>query len=412
MLDDKFHRGKFDEITDRAGRPDRGSGRHDGARAPDRASAARGRQEAGRPVAAMDRGAVPAARSTSWRSWSRTSAATATPSTTCSTRSTWRRPHREDDEEDSEDSQNEEGRKDDEGKDGEASDSDDLQRQILEEAEALDRRAARGRLRGDGRAPPPRCPTTRRWATPTMPPSPGVRAIAARTSRAVPTIAPSRPSSTRPWGRRELCEAEELDRLRSYLDKQLAHLQGRGARLANPPAAPLMAQQKPLLGVRSRRGHPRSGRGSPASSSTPMHPLSFKREKETNFRDTVVTLLLDNFGLDARTADHGGGDLRRHPGAHAGALPCVKVEILGFTTRAWKGGQSREAWLAACKPPNPAGSRPAPHHLQVGRRTVAARAQESRPDDARGPAQGEYRRRGARTGRTNACWRAPSSARS
>jgi cobaltochelatase CobT len=84
----------------------------------------------------------------------------------------------------------------------------------------------------------------------------------------------------------------------------------------------------------------------------PMHPLSFKREKDTNFRDTVVTLLLDNSGsmrgrpitVAATCADILARTLER----------CgVKVEILGFTTRAWKGGQSREAWLAANKPPNP-----------------------------------------------------------
>jgi cobaltochelatase CobT len=84
----------------------------------------------------------------------------------------------------------------------------------------------------------------------------------------------------------------------------------------------------------------------------PLHPLSFKREKDTDFRDTVVTLLLDNSGsmrgrpitVAATCADILARTLER----------CgVKVEILGFTTRAWKGGQSREAWLAAGKPPNP-----------------------------------------------------------
>ena len=84
----------------------------------------------------------------------------------------------------------------------------------------------------------------------------------------------------------------------------------------------------------------------------PLHPLSFKREKDTNFRDTVVTLLLDNSGsmrgrpitVAATCADILARTLER----------CgVKVEILGFTTRAWKGGQSREAWLAAGKPQNP-----------------------------------------------------------
>jgi cobaltochelatase CobT len=84
----------------------------------------------------------------------------------------------------------------------------------------------------------------------------------------------------------------------------------------------------------------------------PMFPLSFKRERETDFRDTVVTLLIDNSGsmrgrpimVAACCADILARTLER----------CgVKVEILGFTTRAWKGGQSREAWLAAGKPANP-----------------------------------------------------------
>jgi cobaltochelatase CobT len=84
----------------------------------------------------------------------------------------------------------------------------------------------------------------------------------------------------------------------------------------------------------------------------PMYPLSFKMEKDTDFRDTVVTLLLDNSGsmrgrpimVAAMCADILGRTLERVG---------VKTEILGFTTRAWKGGQAREAWLAAGKPPNP-----------------------------------------------------------
>jgi cobaltochelatase CobT len=81
-------------------------------------------------------------------------------------------------------------------------------------------------------------------------------------------------------------------------------------------------------------------------------PLSFKRERDTNFRDTVVTLLLDNSGsmrgrpitVAATCADILARTLER----------CgVKVEILGFTTRAWKGGQSREIWLKNGKPAEP-----------------------------------------------------------
>jgi cobaltochelatase CobT len=149
----------------------------------------------------------------------------------------------------------------------------------------------------------------------------------------------------------DLCEPEELDRLRGYLDKQLSHLQGVVARLANRLQRRLMAQQS-----RAWEFDLEEGVLDPARLSRvivdPMHPLSFKHEKDTNFRDTIVTLLLDNSGsmrgrpitVAATCADILARTLER----------CgVKVEILGFTTRAWKGGQSREAWLAAGKPPNP-----------------------------------------------------------
>jgi len=149
----------------------------------------------------------------------------------------------------------------------------------------------------------------------------------------------------------ELCEAEELDRLRGYLDKQLSHLQGVVARLANRLQRRLMAQQN-----RAWEFDLEEGLLDPARLSRvivdPLHALSFKVEKETTFRDTVVTLLLDNSGsmrgrpitVAATCADILARTLER----------CgVKVEILGFTTRAWKGGQSREAWLAAGKPANP-----------------------------------------------------------
>jgi cobaltochelatase CobT len=149
----------------------------------------------------------------------------------------------------------------------------------------------------------------------------------------------------------ELCEPEELDRLRGYLDKQLSHLQGVVARLANRLQRRLMAQQNRAWEFDLEEGQLDAARLSRIIID-PMHPLSFKHEKEMNFRDTVVTLLLDNSGsmrgrpitVAATCADILARTLER----------CgVKVEILGFTTRAWKGGQSREAWLAAGKPPNP-----------------------------------------------------------
>jgi cobaltochelatase CobT len=123
------------------------------------------------------------------------------------------------------------------------------------------------------------------------------------------------------------------------------------ARLANRLQRRLMAQQN-----RAWEFDLEEGLLDPARLSRvvvdPLHPLSFKQEKDTSFRDTVVTLLLDNSGsmrgrpitVAATCADILARTLER----------CgVKVEILGFTTRAWKGGQSREAWLAAGKPANP-----------------------------------------------------------
>jgi cobaltochelatase CobT len=149
----------------------------------------------------------------------------------------------------------------------------------------------------------------------------------------------------------DLCEPEELDRLRGYLDKQLSHLQGVVSRLANRLQRRLMAQQSRAWEFDLEEGQLDPVR-LPRIIMDPMHALSFKREKDTTFRDTVVTLLLDNSGsmrgrpitVAATCADILARTLER----------CgVKVEILGFTTRAWKGGQSREAWLAAGKPPNP-----------------------------------------------------------
>jgi cobaltochelatase CobT len=149
----------------------------------------------------------------------------------------------------------------------------------------------------------------------------------------------------------ELCDAEELTRLRAYLDKQLSHLQGIVGRLANRLQRRLLAQQN-----RSWDFDLEEGILDPARLVRvvidPQQPLSFKREKDTQFRDTVVTLLIDNSGsmrgrpitVAATCADILARTLER----------CgVKVEILGFTTRAWKGGQSRETWLQSGKPLNP-----------------------------------------------------------
>ena len=149
----------------------------------------------------------------------------------------------------------------------------------------------------------------------------------------------------------ELCDDEELTRLRAYLDTQLKGLQGIVTRLANRLQRRLMAQQSRSWDFDQEEGMLDAARLARIVVS-PGHSLSYKIERETEFKDTVVTLLIDNSGsmrgrpisIAAISADVLARTLER----------CgVKTEILGFTTRAWKGGQSREAWLAGGKPAHP-----------------------------------------------------------
>jgi len=148
-----------------------------------------------------------------------------------------------------------------------------------------------------------------------------------------------------------LCEAEELGRLRAFLDKQLSNHNLAVSRLANRLQRRLLAQQDRAWEFDLEEGILDTARLARVAID-PMQPLSFKAERETEFRDTVVTMLIDNSGsmrgrpimvaacctdILARTLERCG----------------VKVEILGFTTRQWKGGQSRERWLAAGKPRAP-----------------------------------------------------------
>jgi cobaltochelatase CobT len=149
----------------------------------------------------------------------------------------------------------------------------------------------------------------------------------------------------------DLCESEELTRLRSFLDKQLSGHNVAVSRLANRLQRRLLAQQHRGWEFDLEEGILDTGRLARVAID-PMQPLSFKAERETEFRDTVVSILIDNSGsmrgrpimvaacctdILARTLERCG----------------VKVEILGFTTRQWKGGQSRERWLAAGKPRSP-----------------------------------------------------------
>ena len=149
----------------------------------------------------------------------------------------------------------------------------------------------------------------------------------------------------------DLCDGEELTRLRNFLDQQLAPVQGLVARLANKLQRLLMAQQNRSWDFDLEEGILDTARLSRVVTD-PMHPLSFKMEREMDFRDTVVTLLLDNSGsmrgrpimVAAMCADILARTLERC---------AVKVEVLGFTTRAWKGGQARERWLNEGKPAHP-----------------------------------------------------------
>ena len=149
----------------------------------------------------------------------------------------------------------------------------------------------------------------------------------------------------------ELCEPDELARLRRHLDQQLHYLQATVGRLANRLQRRLLAKQQRSWEFDLEEGLLDSARLARVVVN-PMHSLSYKRERETDFRDTVVTLLIDNSGsmrgrpvtVAAMCADILARTLER----------CgVNVEILGFTTVAWKGGQSRERWLAEGKGMNP-----------------------------------------------------------
>lgn len=149
----------------------------------------------------------------------------------------------------------------------------------------------------------------------------------------------------------ELCDTEELDRLRKYLDQQMEHLSGAVSKLANRLQRRLLAQQRRHWNFDLEEGMLDAGRLSRVVTN-PLRPLSYKLESDTEFKDTVVTLLLDNSGsmrgrpisIAAISADILARTLER----------CgVKVEILGFTTKAWKGGKSREKWLSAGRPGKP-----------------------------------------------------------
>ena len=149
----------------------------------------------------------------------------------------------------------------------------------------------------------------------------------------------------------DLCDNDELLRLRKTLDKQLENLQGAVARLANKLQRKLQARQNRTWEFDLEEGMLDAAKLARVVSN-PMFPLSYKIEKDTKFKDTIVSILIDNSGsmrgrpitIAAISADILARTLER----------CgVKVEILGFTTKAWKGGQSREQWINEGKATNP-----------------------------------------------------------
>ncbi len=149
----------------------------------------------------------------------------------------------------------------------------------------------------------------------------------------------------------DLAEAEELTQLRATLDKHIGPLQSVVAKLANRLQRKLMARQNRSWQFDLEEGTLDAARLARIVAN-PTIPLSFKQEIETKFKDTVVTILLDNSGsmrgrpitMAAMCADILARTLER----------CgIKVEILGFTTRAWKGGKSRELWMANGRPQHP-----------------------------------------------------------
>lgn len=149
----------------------------------------------------------------------------------------------------------------------------------------------------------------------------------------------------------DLCDPVELERLRGVLDKHLQNSQVIIGKLANRLQRKLMAQQNRTWEFDLDEGMLDTSKLT-SIIIDPFQPLAFKQEKDMKFRDTVVSLLIDSSGsmrgrsitIAAMCADILGRTLERCS---------VKVEILGFTTRAWRGGQSRELWLQQGKMAQP-----------------------------------------------------------
>ncbi len=218
------------------------------------------------------------------------------------------------------------------------------------------------------------------------------------TSRAGRTIGRSSANSTRPSAPRSFASPRNLIGCAAISTSSFHICRASSRGLPNRLQRLSVGAAKPLLGIRPRRRAARSVAARRASSSIRCIRLSFKREKDTDFRDTVVTLLLDNSGsmrgrpitVAATCADILARTLER----------CgVKVEILWLHHPGLEGRPiARIVARGRQTAQSGAAQRSAPHHLQGRRRALAPRPEKSRPDDARGPAQGKHRRRGARLG--------------
>jgi cobaltochelatase CobT len=257
-----------------------------------------------------------------------------------------------DDEDRNDDKQDEDGEQDpQEGESGEAEEQEGFD---LEETDALQDDMSEGAQEAAD-APPGDFPDESEMADAEEPAEASRPPVTRDNLRDVPTYKAYTTRFDETIAAEDLCDAEELERLRAYLDKQLNNLQGVVGRLANRLQRRLLAQQNRAWEFDLEEGSldpSRLTRVVIDDMRGSFSPLSFKREKDTNFRDTVVTLLIDNSGsmrgrpitVAATCADILARTLER----------CgVKVEILGFTTKAWKGGQSREYWLQSGKPANP-----------------------------------------------------------
>jgi cobaltochelatase CobT len=349
MLDDRFHRGKFDDITDRADAPledalalmvrERLTGR-----APP--EAARKLVELWRPFV-EERAGRDLDRLETVLENQRQFGDAIHDLLDSLEMGDDRNRDSEDDEHDNE--RQRDGQEDSSGEDGESQESDDAEATSMEQSDSSTDELPEGATE-ESDAQSAEMPDDADLGDAETPGEPWRPRHGANEPRG-PNYKPFTPRFDEMVEAEELCEPEELDRLRGYLDKQLSHLAGVVARLANRLQRKLMAQQSRAWEFDLEEGQLDASRLSRIIID-PMHPLSFKHEKDTNFRDTVVTLLIDNSGsmrgrpitVAATCADILARTLER----------CgVKVEILGFTTRAWKGGQSREAWLAAGKPQNP-----------------------------------------------------------